>query len=60
MPPEPEGFAAAPNAGAGAAQRATNLADVRIGAAAISCSDEFFGPMSRMLEPQAPVFFPDR
>ena len=47
-------------AAAGAAQRTTNLADVRIGAAAISCSDEFFGPMSRMLEPQAPVFYPDR
>ena len=67
MPPEPEGFAASPqgfaaspNAGAGAAQRTTNLADVRIGAAAISCSDEFFGPMSRMLEPQDPVFFPDK
>ena len=71
-PPEPAGYAppppsapqssAAPNApaAAGAAQRTTNLADVRIGAAAISCSDEFFGPMSRMLEPQAPVFYPDR
>ena len=71
-PPEPGGYAppppsapqssAAPNApaAAGAAQRTTNLADVRIGAAAISCSDEFFGPMSRMLEPQAPVFYPDR
>ncbi len=71
-PPEPAGYAppppsapqssAAPNApaAAGAAQRTTNLADVRIGAAAISCSDEFFGPMNRMLEPQAPVFYPDR
>ena len=55
-------FSAGPSAAAaaGAAQRTTNLADVRIGAAAISCSDEFFGPMSRMLEPQAPVFYPDR
>ena len=58
-PPSPQSPAAARAAG-GAARRTTNLADIRIGAAAVSCSDEFFGPMSRMLEPHAPVFFPDK
>jgi allantoicase len=32
----------------------TNLLDARLGAVAISCSDDFFAPMSRMLEPQEP------
>ena len=37
-------------------RRYMNLADPRLGAEAIACSDEFFGPMARMLEPQAAVF----
>jgi allantoicase len=32
----------------------TNLLDARLGALALSCSDDFFAPMSRMLEPQEP------
>ena len=44
-----------------AEQRATtNLADARLGARAISCSDEFFGPMSRMLQSHDAVFLPDK
>ena len=38
----------------------TNLADARLGARAISCSDEFFGPMSRMLQSHDAVFLPDK
>ncbi|CAF3349424.1 unnamed protein product [Rotaria socialis] len=37
-----------------------NLADDRLGAQAISCSDEFFAPASRMLNSAAPVFHPGR
>ena len=33
-----------------------NLAQPRLGAEIVSCSDEFFAACSRMLEPQAPVF----
>ena len=33
-----------------------NLAQPRLGAEIVSCSDEFFAECSRMLEPQAPVF----
>ena len=37
-----------------------NLADERLGAEAISTSDEFFAPASRMLNPAAAVFHPGR
>ena len=33
-----------------------NLAQPRLGAEIISCSDDFFAECSRMLEPQAPIF----
>jgi len=38
------------------AARSINLADPRIGAETLSCSDDFFAPMDRMLQPQAAVF----
>ena len=38
----------------------TNLADARLGAAGVWCTDEFFAPLSRMLEPGEPVFIPDK
>jgi len=34
--------------------RSINLADPRLGAAALFCSDDFFAPMSRMLNPAEP------
>jgi allantoicase len=37
-----------------------NLADERIGATALSSSDEFFAPASRMLSPAAAVFYPGK
>jgi allantoicase len=37
-----------------------NLAQPRLGAEIVSCSDEFFAECSRMLEPQAPVFVDDK
>lgn len=37
-----------------------NLADARLGARAISCSDEYFAPLSRMLDPQPAVFVPGK
>jgi allantoicase len=37
-----------------------NLADARLGAQALSCSDDFFAPMARMLDPRPPVFVPDK
>ena len=37
-------------------RRYMNLADPRLGADSIACSDDFFGPMTRMLEPQPAVF----
>ncbi len=33
-----------------------NLAQPRLGAEIVSCSDDFFAECSRMLEPQAPIF----
>ena len=33
-----------------------NLASAKLGATAISCSDDFFAPMARMLKDQAPIF----
>lgn len=38
------------------ARRAVNLADPRIGAEAVACSDDFFAPMVRLLQPQAAIF----
>jgi allantoicase len=37
-----------------------NLADARLGAQALSTSDEFFAPVSRMLIPTAAVFHPGK
>ena len=37
-----------------------NLADERLGAKALSCSDDFFAAMQRMLNPQAAVFVPGK
>ena len=42
------------------ARQAINLADARLGAAGISCTDEFFAPLARMLEPTEPVFIPGK
>tara|TARA_B100000780_G_C21074103_1_gene432336 strand:+ start:1186 stop:1395 length:210 start_codon:yes stop_codon:yes gene_type:complete len=36
--------------------RMTNLADARIGAEAIHCTDDFFADMSRMLQTHDPVW----
>ncbi|MHA3060336.1 allantoicase [Acinetobacter sp. ANC 4636] len=38
----------------------TNLADVRIGAQIIDCSDEFFAEAKRMLNADAPIFAEDK
>ena len=37
-------------------QQLTNLADLRIGAEVIECSDDFFAEAKRMLQFNAPVF----
>ena len=37
-------------------KRWVNLASAKLGAQAISCSDDFFAPMHRMLKDEAPVF----
>ena len=42
------------------ARRAVNLADPRIGAAAVHASDEFFAPLARMLDPAPAVFVPGK
>lgn len=42
------------------ASRAINLADVRFGAEAVACSDDFFAPMSRMLNPEPACFIPGK
>ena len=36
--------------------RSTNLADPRLGAQALACSDDFFAPMARMLNPEPACF----
>jgi allantoicase len=41
-------------------RRYLNLADPRLGAEAISATDDFFGPKERMLAPELPVFIPDK
>ena len=38
--------------------KAINLADPRLGAAALACSDDFFAPMARMLNPAPASFVP--
>ncbi|RQW29018.1 allantoicase [Rhodobacteraceae bacterium CH30] len=42
------------------ARNSVNLADMRLGAVALTCSDDFFAPMSRLLAPDAAQFFPGR
>ncbi len=37
-------------------RRHTSLADPRLGARVVSCSDEFFAPRERLLSPDEPVF----
>ena len=37
-----------------------NLADARLGAAGVWCTDEFFAPLARMLQPAEPVFIPGK
>ncbi len=40
--------------------RYIDLAQPRLGAEAISASDDFFAPMERLIKPEAPVFIPDK
>jgi allantoicase len=42
------------------ARSSVNLADPRLGAAAIAASDEFFAPKERMLDPAPAVFIPGK
>ena len=42
------------------AARAINLADPRLGAEAQACSDDFFAPMARMLNPEPACFIPGK
>lgn len=42
------------------AKQQINLADPRLGAEAIGCSDDFFAPMERLLQPQAAIFVPGK
>jgi len=42
------------------ARRGVNLADPRIGAATVACSDDFFAAMERLLQPQAASFVPGK
>jgi allantoicase len=37
-----------------------NLADARLGAQALACSDDFFAPMARMLQAQPATFIPGK
>jgi len=41
-------------------RRYVNLADARLGAQALACSDDFFAPMARMLNPEPAVFIPGK
>jgi allantoicase len=41
-------------------RRYANLADARLGAKALACSDDFFAEMSRMLNPEPAVFVPGK
>ena len=40
--------------------RGINLASARLGAEAVACSDDFFAPMSRLIQDSEPVFHPAR
>jgi allantoicase len=42
------------------ARSCINLADARIGARALDCSDDFFAPKERLLQAAAPVFVPGK
>lgn len=42
------------------AKSCINLADARLGASTVLCSDDFFGSMERMLQPGPAVFDPDK
>ncbi len=42
------------------AARSINLADPRLGAEALACSDDFFAPMARMLNPEPACFIPGK
>jgi allantoicase len=42
------------------ARQQINLADERLGAEAVACSDDFFGSMARMLQAQPPIFIPGK
>ena len=41
-------------------RRYPNLADPRLGAATLACSDDFFAEMARMLHPEPAVFIPGK
>ncbi len=41
-------------------KRWVNLASAKLGAKAVSCSDDFFAPMARMLKDEAPIFIDDK
>ena len=41
-------------------RRYPNLADPRLGAATLACSDDFFAEMARMLNPEPAVFIPGK
>ena len=41
-------------------RRYMNLADPRLGAQAVHCTDDFFAPMARMLNPEPAVFIPGK
>src|SRR3546814_669747 len=41
-------------------RRHVNLADARLGAVALACSDDFFAAMARMLNPEPAVFIPGK
>jgi allantoicase len=41
-------------------RRYLNLADPRLGAEAVSASDDFFAPKERMLNPEPAIFMPDK
>ena len=42
------------------ASRWVNLADARLGACALTASDEFFAPRDRLLNPDPPLFIPGK
>jgi allantoicase len=42
------------------AKQQINLADPRLGAEAIACSDDFFAPMERLLQARAAIFVPGK